>query len=578
MADHARKGPADYRALELEQLRASCVEADSAVQRADIDVRGAAAIRSTVEARLTAVTALKAALEHQLREAADVEASMDARRGVAQAHAAKQRELFVLSEAKMASFTAAAGASHGSKAQTDRSEVQPHDGDVANADDVAANQEVTPRQAPPAPLPSHVFGPAWIGHAPAPWTRHRGDFPRLPTHPTRTVYGVGTTFTEYVTRHNAAVERRGDAVADRGWTLVGEPEEASVVWMRDHLVGFERDRWDPLTQQLNRANVRLEQALGNKANLARAMEAFYRKQQHPEPRFTPVTFPFGSPKDFIAFLTAAQQPATRQILQRNVWILKRADLASGFGIELVPNALAWFDKEKMSLMNDVKQGRSFVLQQYIRRPRLIDKRKFDYRLYVCFTAMYEPVRALAADGYVRMSVQPYEDADYANQRIHVSNVAAGRTSEDYTRFGYDFFVRPMAQPTPDPLDPSKTLTLPSAFADWRDIRAKVDEAVSHVVRAVILGQGLDNRSELWEPTDVFASQLYGFDFTIDDDGHPWLTEVQVCPALGIERDAQSIFMETLEVLYERLAKRMHGGESLDVFNAELRRLKPIRLS
>eukprot|EP00672_Neobodo_designis_P008764 CAMPEP_0174866226 /NCGR_PEP_ID=MMETSP1114-20130205/61726_1 /TAXON_ID=312471 /ORGANISM="Neobodo designis, Strain CCAP 1951/1" /LENGTH=84 /DNA_ID=CAMNT_0016101375 /DNA_START=14 /DNA_END=264 /DNA_ORIENTATION=+ len=83
--------------------------------------------------------------------------------------------------------------------------------------------------------------------------------------------------------------------------------------------------------------------------------------------------------------------------------------------------------------------------------------------------MYGPtVRALATDGYVRLSVEPYADGDYGNQRIHISNVAAGRTSEAYTRLGYDFFVRPMAERTPDPRASAGAppLKLPSDSDDW----------------------------------------------------------------------------------------------------------------
>jgi hypothetical protein len=558
---------ADYRRLELEQLRSSVSAAEAQVRLQRIEADQHAVLQGAWTARADLLRGLVINAEEMGAAAATASARTNELLATAEKHLLQQQMFLKASEAKMQHFVSPE--SHVAATE----EPQRHSTTVP-VEEARTVDTPTQRQPRRAPLPHNVSGPACVEHCTGlPWradarpltAAHRAET-HCTWHPPRTVYGVGKTFLAYVAAQNDALAAQGgSAEAERGWTVVDRPEAASVVWCRDHLVEFESERWDPYRQQLNRNGQNLEQALGNKAELARSMEAYYSRNPGLQ-RYVPDTFPFSRPEDFLTFITAFKQPRYVALLRNNVWILKRADLASGFGATVVPNVQRWFDAEKLTLMEAVRSGKTFVLQRYIASPMLLDRRKFDTRFYLFLTTSYEPVRALVAEGYVRISVTPYKNADYDNQRIHISNVAQGRTSAEYTELGYDFFVRPLHQP---PTAPGDALALPSHHADWARIKANMLEAIRHVLRAIVV----ERHRELWQPANVFASQLFGCDFTIDSSGHPWLTEVQVCPALGIEADAGALFMETLELLYERLRKRMAGGESLELFRCDLKRFE-----
>ena len=74
-----------------------------------------------------------------------------------------------------------------------------------------------------------------------------------------------------------------------------------------------------------------------------------------------------------------------------------------------------------------------VVQEYLDRPFLINKLKFDLRLYVLLTSI-RPLRLyLYEDGLVRFATKEYssEVADIADKFIHITNFSVNKTNTDF---------------------------------------------------------------------------------------------------------------------------------------------------
>lgn len=70
-----------------------------------------------------------------------------------------------------------------------------------------------------------------------------------------------------------------------------------------------------------------------------------------------------------------------------LWLLKPADLNRGRGIHLFRSIEELGDLLKGELVKNDKG--SFILQKYIEKPMLINKRKFDIRMYSLITQKKE---------------------------------------------------------------------------------------------------------------------------------------------------------------------------------------------
>ena len=74
-----------------------------------------------------------------------------------------------------------------------------------------------------------------------------------------------------------------------------------------------------------------------------------------------------------------------------------------------------------------------VVQEYLDRPFLINKLKFDLRLYVLLTSV-RPLRLyLYQEGLVRFATKEYSSdlADIADRFIHITNFSVNKTNTDF---------------------------------------------------------------------------------------------------------------------------------------------------
>eukprot|EP00929_Paragymnodinium_shiwhaense_P075351 TRINITY_DN38516_c0_g1_i1.p1 TRINITY_DN38516_c0_g1~~TRINITY_DN38516_c0_g1_i1.p1 ORF type:complete len:827 (-),score=187.30 TRINITY_DN38516_c0_g1_i1:190-2670(-) len=216
----------------------------------------------------------------------------------------------------------------------------------------------------------------------------------------------------------------GKAGADGPSAASLKVEKCNVVWTdRPDIEEWLRkvDAW----QKVNHFPG-LNHALARKTRLARNMARMQRLYPK-DYRFLPPTWVL---PDQFADLERRFDPSTGE--SKAIFIAKPDHQCQGRGIFLTTN----LQKLKTEV---AAQKDSVVVQQYIRRPMLIDGLKFDLRLYFLITGIVTenglvPRYYLFRDGLVRLCTKEYQPptAETMNDRcMHLTNYAINKRSSDF---------------------------------------------------------------------------------------------------------------------------------------------------
>ena len=100
--------------------------------------------------------------------------------------------------------------------------------------------------------------------------------------------------------------------------------------------------------------------------------------------------------------------------------------------EPLPPSIAWEASHppisNLNSLPSIVKSRSFVIQKYIESPLLINKRKFDIRVWMLLT--HEGKGYFFKEGYLRMSSYEYT-TDTNNKEIHLTNNAIQKNTQKY---------------------------------------------------------------------------------------------------------------------------------------------------
>jgi tetratricopeptide (TPR) repeat protein len=289
--------------------------------------------------------------------------------------------------------------------------------------------------------------------------------------------------------------------------------DAGRVMAADHATRslIERCRREPLTvasalvTRNNSEDFHEWSHYADKARLAEALNA--RKPADPAGRF-PESFVL--PKDRRALEAfAAGKDAPR------LWIVKPIRSSGGQGIYVADDVKAAL-KEK-----DV------VVQRYVDNPYLIEGCKGHCRIYGLVTSA-DPLRAFVySEGIVRIAPEPYDPRPDApgGASMHVTNTALHLEDPRLV------ISQDAAQ---DDVGAVRSLSalLRRMAADGHDpnvVFGEIRELVAWFVR-LLAADGLFARQAALGGPRAFAHKLFGLDVLIDEQGHPWLIEIQRTPA------------------------------------------------
>ncbi|XP_053267897.1 tubulin polyglutamylase TTLL11 isoform X3 [Pleuronectes platessa] len=234
------------------------------------------------------------------------------------------------------------------------------------------------------------------------------------------------------------------------------------------------------------------------------------------------------PEEYQQFSTQIRMVKENDATVNPTFIVKPDGGSQGDGIYLIrdPSDL------KLMVGAQAKQG---VVQEYIQRPLLIDKLKFDIRLYVLIKSL-EPLEIyIAKEGLTRFCTEPYQEPSQKNLShvfMHLTNYSLNVHSGN--------FVHSDSQSTGSKRTLSSVLyRLAAKGVDikkvWSDIIALVIKTIIAVVPELRVYHQADIPPGKPGPT---CFQILGFDILLMKNLKPILLEVNSNPSMRIEHEKE----------------------------------------
>ncbi|KAM4719197.1 tubulin polyglutamylase TTLL11 isoform 2-T2 [Anableps anableps] len=234
------------------------------------------------------------------------------------------------------------------------------------------------------------------------------------------------------------------------------------------------------------------------------------------------------PEEYQQFSTQSRMVKESDTTVSPTFIVKPDGGSQGDGIYLIR------DPSELKLMVGA-QPKQAVVQEYIHKPLLIDKLKFDIRLYVLIKSM-EPLEIyIAKEGLTRFCTEPYQEPSQKNLShvfMHLTNYSLNVHSGN--------FVHSDSQSTGSKRTLSSVLyRLAAKGVDikrvWSDIIALVIKSVIAVVPELKVYYQADIPPGKPGPT---CFQILGFDILLMKNLKPVLLEVNSNPSMRIEHEQE----------------------------------------
>ncbi|XP_070845699.1 tubulin polyglutamylase TTLL11 isoform X1 [Chaetodon trifascialis] len=234
------------------------------------------------------------------------------------------------------------------------------------------------------------------------------------------------------------------------------------------------------------------------------------------------------PEEYQQFSTQIRMVKENDATVNPTFIVKPDGGSQGDGIYLIR------DPSDLKLMAG-SQAKQAVVQEYIHKPLLIDKLKFDIRLYVLVKSM-EPLEIyIAKEGLTRFCTEPYQEPSQKNLShvfMHLTNYSLNVHSGN--------FVHSDSHSTGSKRTLSSVLyRLAAKGVDikkvWSDIIALVIKTVIAVVPELKVYYQADIPPGKPGPT---CFQILGFDILMMKNLKPVLLEVNSNPSMRIEHEQE----------------------------------------
>lgn len=203
-----------------------------------------------------------------------------------------------------------------------------------------------------------------------------------------------------------------------------------------------------------------------------------------------------------------------------LWIIKPGERSNrGNGISICKSLEEI--KDVINKKETHKNGKikTFVLQKYIEKPYLFNKRKFDIRCYMLLTNFNNNFKAFwYKEGYIRTSSKEFSLKNANNKLIHLTNDAIQKKAEDYGK--HEPFNKVSIE------DLAKFIESEKNYDYFKEIQEKMKSIATVAVKSVFTQINQQNIKE-----NCFIFEIFGLDFMIDDDMKVWLLEINTNPCL-----------------------------------------------
>jgi hypothetical protein len=285
-------------------------------------------------------------------------------------------------------------------------------------------------------------------------------------------------------------------------------DNTNIIWKL-----LKQDKMFPLLKELNKYqkynHFPITWQLSRKDNLYNN----YKKLQIKFPndfKYMPETFVL--PKDKEIFTLQVQN---YELNKNNIWLLKPVASSRGRGIRILTN------------FNDIPE--KTIITHYISNPHLINRKKYDLRLYVLITG-YTPLKIYLFDnGLARFCSEEYDlNPEKMNDRyIHLTNYSINKTSVNFAQNDSvnDEFGEKWTLFTLKHYFEKNNLDFNKVWEKIKDIIVKIILSVTGMAIPLIKSFNL---------TSGNLFELYGVDILLDENLTPWLMEVNLNPSLNCD--------------------------------------------
>lgn len=223
--------------------------------------------------------------------------------------------------------------------------------------------------------------------------------------------------------------------------------------------------------------------------------------------------------DLLAYASQKRKPST--------FIIKPDGGSQGDGIFLTQNV--------HDIQLSTALARPSVIQEYITEPYLLEKFKFDLRIYVVLKCL-DPLQVyICREGMARFCTEHYNSPTPKNiskAYMHLTNYSLNKYSSGYVQSDAD--------------DKGSKRKLSAVFrqlakegCDIKRLWADIDKVVCQTMIALVPILKLQNQvisAELKQKLKCF--QILGFDILLDKNLNPLLLEVNSSPSLRIDHEEE----------------------------------------
>ena len=198
------------------------------------------------------------------------------------------------------------------------------------------------------------------------------------------------------------------------------------------------------------------------------------------------------------------------------WIIKPVASSQGRGIFLTKD------------INDIMNNCSMIASRYIMNPFLINKKKFDLRIYVLVPSIV-PLRIYRyTEGLTRFSANEY-NSDKNDRCAHLTNYAVNKGNKNYVQ-----------NKKPFDIDYNSSKWTLASFRQYleehnissENIFGKIDDII--IKTLISCENSLNNAIIKYCAFQENCFELYGFDILVDENLNCWLMEVNLSPNLHFE--------------------------------------------
>ncbi|CAD8050087.1 unnamed protein product [Paramecium sonneborni] len=259
--------------------------------------------------------------------------------------------------------------------------------------------------------------------------------------------------------------------------------------------------------------------LGNKKAMFHNMKKYYELTKQDLFQHLPVTFHVSGVRDksYSQFLEYYKEKKGN-----GIWIVKPGEFTNrGNGIIVCQNLNEIHRIVNKRQTHSNGKPFTYLIQKYIEKPFLYNKRKFDIRCYFLITQLNNVIRAYwYEEGYLRTSSEEFNINDVSNQYVHLTNDAIQKYSEAYGKFengnklSFAEFQRYL-----DKWHSNEHLDF------YKDLYPQLKMITLNAIKSVY------HKIEPYKKNYNF--EIFGLDFMIDEKFKPYLIEINTNPCLEL---------------------------------------------